>query len=717
MPVLRDKTKERGAAMKKKLIVTLAVFLIAVPTLVFADGIIIIDPPPHPPKPIVPLEVKYHHVTVTVTDQVSTTHIDEVFVNPNPIDLEGTFIFPLPEGASFSDLTLYIDGKPIKGQMLDAAEARKTYEDIVRRLKDPALLEYVNRNTFKLRVYPIPAHGEKRVEITYSETLKYDFGMVKYVYPLNTEKFSSAPLKEVSIDATIRSSVPIMTVYSPSHEIDVGKKGEREVRLSYEDKNVLPDKDFVLYYTLSDKEVGLSLLTYRERRGPGYFMLLISPGSDIAPEDIVPKDVTFVLDTSGSMKGDKLVQAKRALRFCVGALGPNDRFSIIRFSTDTERFRNSPVTADRRNKEAAYEFIEGMVARGGTNINDSLALALTGAGNKGRANIVVFITDGEPTVGTTEPAEIIKNLRAANKSGARIFVFGVGEEINTHLLDKISSGNHGVSEYVTPTESIEAVVSNFFEKIKNPAMTGLSLSSGRVRLRDYYPTTLPDLFVGSQVTIVGTYEGSGPTTITLKGTLGTRNEVFEYPVTFPERDEKNDFLPRIWATRKVAYLLDEIRLNGENKELVNEVTELGKTFGIVTPYTSFLVVEDQHQGLGSPAPADRDALDMMAGESMLKEEKGGFALKSSEAVRDMKETSTVTESKLMSIKQVGDRTFFFRDKVWIDSQYKEGTKTVDLVFDSDAYWKFVSANADAGKFLALGKGVVFTYNGTWYRVK
>jgi Ca-activated chloride channel family protein len=691
--------------------------ILAAPGLSLADGVIIIDPPPHPPKPIVPLEVKYHKVTVDITDQVSTTHIDEVFVNPNDIDLEGTFIFPLPEGASFSDLAMYIDGKKVEGKILDAADARKTYEDIVRRLKDPALLEYVNRNTFKLRVYPIPAHGEKRIEITYTETLKYDFGTVKYVYPLNTEKFSSAPLNEVSIDVTLKSSTPISTVYSPSHEIDISRKRGNEVRLSYEDKKVLPDTDFVLYYTVSDKDVGLSLITYKERRGTGYFMLLISPKQELNPADVVPKDVTFVLDTSGSMKGDKLAQAQEALKYCIGALNTRDRFNIIRFSTDTEKFRSGPVSPDRNNRDAAFEFIDSMAARGGTNIDDSLVEALRGTADGKRPSIIVFITDGDPTVGVTDPGAIVKDVGAANRSNTRIFVFGVGEEINTHLLDKISSTNHGVSEYVTPKENIESVVSNFFTKINNPAMTNLVLKSNRVTLKDYYPVTLPDLFAGSQITLVGTYKGSGPSTLTLTGITGGRSSTFEYPVTFPEHDPKNDFLPRIWATRKVAYLLDEIRLNGENPELVNEIKDLGTTFGIVTPYTSFLVLEDKAQGFQPPSPADRDEIDMMSGTGMLKEERGGFALKSSEAVRDMKEKSVVEAPKLMSIKQVGDRTFFLRDKTWIDTGYPEGAKTIDLSFDSNAYWKFVSENPDTGKFLALGRSVIFAYNGAWYQVK
>ncbi len=525
-------------------------------------------------------------------------------------------------------------------------------------------------------------------------------------------------MKEVSLDVSIKSPVPVTTVYSPSHEIDVSRSETNEVRLSYEDKNVLPDRDFVLYYTLSGKEVGLSLITYKDRRGPGYFMLLISPQQEINAADVVPKYVTFVLDTSGSMKGDKLTQAQEALKYCIGALTARDRFNVIRFSTDTEKFRSGPVAPDRNNRDAAFDFIDGMAARGGTNINDSLTEALGGASGGGkRPHIIVFITDGEPTVGVTDNGTIIRNVTAANKTKTRIFVFGVGEDINTHLLDKISSANHGTSEYVTPTENIESVVSGFFTKINDPAMTDLVLKSSRVRLKDYYPVTLPDLFAGSQIIVAGIYDGSGPSTITLSGTTGSRETTFEYPVTFPDRDTKNDFLPRIWATRKVAYLLDEIRLNGENKELVNEIKELGTTFGIVTPYTSFLVLEDREQGFAPPSPADSEDIDMMSGTGMLKEEKGRFALKSSEAVRDMKENAVVETSKLMSIKQVGDRTFMLRDNTWIDSAYAEGTRTIDLAFNSDAYWKLVTENPDVGKFLALGDSLVFTYNGLWYRVK
>lgn len=703
--------------MKKKLFIFLTLSLVLVPLLAFADGIIIIDPPPHPDQEIIPLEIVYHRVKINIIKGVAVTHIDEMFFNPNDIDLEGTFIFPLPHGASISNFSLYINGKKVDGEILPADEARDIYEDIVRRMKDPALLEYADRNLFKLRVYPIPARGERRIELSYSETLKYDFGTVKYVYPLDTEKYSSAPINDVTIDASIKTNIPIKSVYSPSHDIDVVRRGNNEVRFSYEEKDILPDKDFVLYYTLSNKDVDTSLITYRERGDLGFFMLLLTPKPDVDPKDVNPKDVTFVLDTSGSMKGEKIEQARNALTFCIKSLNKGDRFNIIRFATDTESFSKSLVVGDKKNKDSAYGFINEIKARGGTNINDALILALKGNGSSKRPHIVVFITDGEPTVGETDLPDIIDNVERENKDNARIFVFGVGEDINTHLLDNISSKNHGVSEYVEPTENIDSIVSNFFKKIQSPVMSNLSIDINKVKVKDMFPKETPDLFAGSQVTIVGRYTGSGSSTILLSGFVNNKKVVFEYPVKFPEKDVESDFLPRIWATRKIAYLLDEIRLNGENDELIDEIIHLATDFGIVTPYTSFLVVEDQREGFGgAPAPGADEELDIMSDSTMLTKKGGRFGVESAVKMRDLKETDKVKGPHLMSIKQVGERTFFMRDKIWVDSEYKKGAKTVEIKYDSKKYWSFVKENPKAGKYLSLGKRVIFNYDGKWYSV-
>ncbi len=700
---------------KSPIFITLLIALL--PAFAAADGIIIIDPPPHPDEQVIPLEVIYHRVKINITKGVAVTHIDEVFYNPNNMDLEGTFIFPLPVGASISDFSLYIDGKKVSGEVLPADEARDIYEDIVRRLKDPALLEYMDRNLFKLRVYPIPARGKRRVELTYTETLKYDFGTVKYVYPLDTEKYSSAPLNEVTIEASIKTDIPIKSVYSPSHDVDIVRKGKSEVRLSYEEKNTLPDRDFVLYYTLSKEEIDASLITYRERGNDGFFMLLLTPSPEVDRNNVIPKDVTFVLDTSGSMKGDKIKQAKDALTFCIKSLNQGDRFNIIRFATDTESFRKGLVSANKKNKSEAHKFVSAIKARGGTNINDALLLALKSNGQSKRPHILIFITDGEPTVGETDLPDIIDNIEKGNKKKARIFVFGVGEDINTHLLDKISSENHGVSEYVKPAERIDKIVSNFIKKIQSPVLSGLSIDMTKVKVKDAFPKEPPDLFAGSQVTIVGRYRGSGKSTILLTGFVNKKKMVFEYPVKFPERDTENDFLPRIWATRKIAYLLDEIRLNGENRELVDEIIKLATDFGIVTPYTSFLVTEDQREGFGgAPTPEADEELHVMSERSMLTKKGGSFGVKSAEKMRNLKETDKVRGPNLMSIKQVGERTFFLREKVWVDSEYKKGTKTNEIKYGSKKYWVFAKNNPKAGRYLSLGKKVIFNYEGSWYKI-
>src|SRR5512136_795268 len=253
----------------------LAAGLAAAPAL-RADGFIIPDHRPGGP-PVPPLSVKYHHVSVEIVGQVAKTSVDQVFLNHFGRDIEGTYIFPVPEGAAVSDFAMFIGNERVKGEILGSDEARRIYEDIVRRMRDPGLLEYMGRNIFRARVYPIPANGEKRVQISYTEVLKAESGLVKYLYPLNTERFSRDPLTDVSIAVRIESQVPIVNVYSPSHKVSVRKDGEGAARVGYEDRDVRPDKDFVLYYSLSNDTVGLSFLNGSDGSGNRTFMLLASP--------------------------------------------------------------------------------------------------------------------------------------------------------------------------------------------------------------------------------------------------------------------------------------------------------------------------------------------------------------------------------------------------------------------------------------------------------
>src|ERR1035441_442485 len=337
----------------------------------FAAGLIIVEDapdwvepppgrilPPHPPRPFppprphrfAPLDVNYVKVHIRITDQVAVTAVHQEFYNPNAARLEGMFVFPVPKGAHINKFTMEIDGKQVEAELLPADKARRIYEDIVRKLKDPALLEYAGRDVFKVRIFPIEPNSNKRITLSYTELLKAENGLVSYVYPLNTEKFSAKPIRNVSVKVDLESTRPLTSLYSPSHSVEVKRRSANRATAGYEATDVQPDTDFALYFAPEQDEIGVNLLTHRQNSEDGYFLLLASPGVDVKEKQVVTKDVAFVLDTSGSMAGKKLEQAKKALQFCVENLNDSDRFEIIRFSTEVEPLFDKLVKATEANQ-------------------------------------------------------------------------------------------------------------------------------------------------------------------------------------------------------------------------------------------------------------------------------------------------------------------------------------------------------------------------------
>jgi len=680
----------------------------------FADGIIIVEPPPGVPITRIPrLSIRYHHVTVEIEDQVATTHIDQVFVNESGYELEGTFIFPLPEEASIQSFSMYVDGEKLEGEILEREKARQIYESIVRRRKDPALLEYVGRNAFRARVYPIPPHGEKRVELTYSQVLPLEQGLVKYIYPLDTERFSAKPLEEVVINVAIRSHQALKAVYSPSHDVAVERPDDYTAEVSFEEREVKPDRDFGLYYSLSEEDFGLNLLSYRTGQDAGFFLLLVAPKVEIEEEEVVAKDVVFVLDTSGSMRGKKLAQAKKALEFILQNLNEEDRFNIIAFSTATHSYAPELVPASEGAE--AKHFVEKLRAVGSTNINRALLEGLAMAEDE-RPCIVIFLTDGLPTAGVKDPGRILENVGQAAKESARIFAFGVGDDVNTYLLDHIAQEHRGTTSYVRPRESIEEEVSAFYAKITTPLLTDMSLGFGRIRVRDTYPEPLPDLFLGGQLVMVGRYEGSGPTTITLEGEVDGEKQRFTYEeVTFRGKGGEG-FIPRLWASRKIGYLLAQIEAHSENRELIEEIVELSTRYGIMTPYTSFLVEEP------------RDILSSRGRRDVVKEvekvvEKvlqtppvGAKAVERSVAQEALRQSERVS-SEVRQIAHVGEKTFILQEGVWTDTTYdRDKMETTKIGFGSHEYFRIIAEQPDWGRYFALGTRVILVAEGKAYEV-
>lgn len=559
-------------------------------------------PPPSREPRLLPIQVDSHQVSVDVNDGVASTKVHLTFRNPNGLQLEGTFMFPMPDDAAIGRFAMKMGGRMVEGEVLEKDKAAGIYQSIVQRQMDPALLEFVGRRLFQAKVFPIPPSGTSEIELAYDEPLRRDGRTVEYRYPFRTRGVSGAAVNRASLAIAIRSQDPVLTVYSPSHEVDVVKKGDHEARVTYERAQEPGDRDVVVVYGLGKESVGATLFTHAEKDDEGAFLLLLAPSSSDTGAPAQPKDVVFVVDTSGSMAGDKIEQTRKAIAYCVNSLGASDRFNIVPFATEAQPIFEGLQPADDAHRQQALAFVrERMAARGGTNINDALVAAMGMSREKDRPFIVIFMTDGEPTIGTTTTDGILANVKKANQAMTRLFVFGVGEELKVDLLDLLAEQNHGSRDYVGAKESIEVRISSFFEKVSSPVLSDVKVEAERVRLSDFQPKQLPDLFRGSQLLVTGRFQGLGTGLIRLKGTVAGKPVEHVFELTFKKGDDATAFVPRLWAVRKAGWLIDQIRLNGESKELKDEVVRLGKTYGIVTPYTSYLVVEDVVAS-GRPAP-------------------------------------------------------------------------------------------------------------------
>lgn len=672
----------------------------------YADGFII--PRPRRGELIPPLSVKYHRVQVDILDQVAKTTIDQVFINHHSRDIEGEYIFPLPKDASISEFSMYIGDKKIEGEILDRDQARRIYEDIVRRMKDPALLEYIGRNMFRARVYPIPARGEKRIKLAYTEVLKSEARLVRYLYPLNTERFSARPLEDVSVSVNIRTRIPISNVYSPSHKVSVRKLDRSQTRVGFEGRNIKPDKDFILYYSLSDEDIGLSFMSGSDEKD-NYFLFMASPSFVSPKAKVINKDIMFVLDSSGSMSGKKIVQAKEAARFVFNHLDQGDKFSLIDFDDGVDFFSREMVSASQDNIEGALRFIDDIEDSGGTNINEALSEALEMFTEGERPSYILFLTDGLPTVGVTDTASILKNISRANDQRARIFVFGVGYDVNTELLDRISSDNRGTSVYVSENDNLEVAISQFYEKMSSPLLSDITLKFSGIDTEDVYPRILPDLFKGSQLLVIGRYRGKGPVSVELVGQVEETTKKFELENIELRADDSNDFLPRLWATRRIGFLLEEIRLHQADKELIEEVKRLGIKFGIVTPYTSFLVTEKEQRLLDAAAPEAQEAI-------AARKTTGAGAFRIAKATQAFKAQEQALQVKSQMIRYKSDKTFHLRDEVWVDSVYVEGEPVERIVFGSDDYFNLISEKPGIAPYLSVANNILIVFEGKNYRI-
>jgi Ca-activated chloride channel family protein len=717
--------------MHRPLTVVLLALLVSqlvLPPLAKADGVIVVDPPichPACPEPVFiadQLEVRSHRVDVTIADQVATTRIDQVFHNPNSWAAEGTYIFPMPPGAAISGFTMIVDGEPVEAKLLDAQEARQVYDDIVRKMRDPALLEYIGEGAIQASVFPMPPGEDRRVQIAYEEIVSSEAGLSRYRYPLNTERFSAQPLDEVSIHVEVATREPLRAIYSPSHDIAVDRPDDFHFAAGYEANDVHPDTDFELFWSVSPGPINASVVSYYDQASDdGYFLLLAAPGIEQESE-IVAKDVIVVLDTSGSMEGEKIDQAREALLYVLDHLNPDDRFDIVEFSTGAREFSRDLMPAAEADN--VTNKVERLQATGGTDINLALLTALDMV-EPGRPTMILFLTDGLPTEGEVDTGRILDSVAAAAPDNVRLFAFGVGDDVDAVLLDSLSSDHHGRTTYVRPGEALNEAVSTFYSGITAPVLADVAIDFSGIDVSDLYPAPLPDLFAGSQLVALGRYDHGGSGTLTLSGEVNGEPREFSYPLTFAS-DGGSDFLPRLWATRKIGYLLNQIRLHGESDELVDAVVDLSLEFGIVTPYTSYLITEDDAL---SPEARDRAATTIAdtaaaptSGSAAVSQAQEVQALADANKVAPLPQATFVSDSGASVIaadvlRYVGDLAFVLQDGVWTETTYDADTmQTIDVPFASDAYFSLLNEHPELGAAFALGQKVIVVLGETAYRV-
>jgi Ca-activated chloride channel homolog len=554
----------------------------------------------------VPLWLTSYVVDVKITDQIAVTHVDQTFRNETNSRMEGIFVFPLPDNAVVTELALWINGVRVVAKVMDSDTARATYESIVRRSIDPALLEYMGKNVFKLSVFPIDPAGyamcERRIEITYAELLPYDASRVEYNFLMKTVNLSSKPVQRASMVLDLATQNKILSFYSPSHTgtsaLGINKVDDYHYTAMFGNENANSEKDLLLIYTLELTKYAMNNITYAQRAdsmlffdAPGdnpYFLLWVTPPDTAKP---LNKNVVLVADISSSMSGTRIIQLRAALNAMVDKLNPGDYFNIVAFSTAVRQLSPDIVVANAANKASAHTFINQLAEAGLTDIEDALKTALRSAWDATKVNAVVFLTDGKPTwPATSSSATILDTVKVRNTNRVQVYTFGIGDQVGADFLKLLAAQNDGFATMILADDSINVIMQSFMNKISYPLLKNLSIDYGGISAYDIYPNPLPNLYAGAQLSVLGRFRTSGEYPVTFHGSRGQDTLTLQQTLAFPA-GKNHPFVPRMWASAKIDYLLNEIAMYGESTELVDGVKTLGKKYSIITKYTSAVVIE------------------------------------------------------------------------------------------------------------------------------
>ncbi len=542
-------------------------------------------------------------VKVTIDNQVAVTKLEQSFINNSSVAQETSYRFPLNEKASVQEFGLTgPNGIRQIGAIEEKKDAQQIYQNAQSSGMMPAMAQQADPNSFETKVGAVPAGGRAKIDLTYSEVLDYSNGIITYNIPMNISSIQQQNLDLVSVVIDIRDQKKIVGVKIPSHPAQARRIDDNHWQVTFERSKELPAADFQVQYEVAAQRMGFNFLsTQPDKNDKGFFMMMLAPQEVVDARDIVARDIVFVLDVSGSMSGYKIEQTKAAYNFFIDHLNADDRFNVISFSDTATVWKDTLVSADPSNRADAKQFVSNLDTTGGTNIDHALGRAVSLFGTSNSTKAIVFLTDGEPTVGITHPASIADNMKNRNAAGIRTFVFGVGENVCTDLLGRLALENRGEALYVHENDALETKLTGFYETISKPLLVDLGIDWGGITVSELYPKTIPNIYKGSQVVIVGRYEGSGVASLTMKGTLNGSPQSYPVSAEFVKNTDVNKFVARVWAKTKADDLIKEMRAYGENPEKKAEVIRLSKAYQFTTSYTSFVSVSAEQVAAAKPA--------------------------------------------------------------------------------------------------------------------
>jgi Ca-activated chloride channel family protein len=674
------------------------------------------------------VEITGVDVSVAILEQTSTTTMDISLQNPHGRRLEAELIVPVPDGAVVKGFTFQGSAKEPTAEVLPLAESKRIYESIVAKMRDPALVEFLGYNLVRTSVFPVEARGTQKVRLVYEALLGGDKGRVDYVLPRSESLEYEVPWR---IKVQIKSKSPISTVYSPTHELQTKRVGKNHITTVTSERASTEPGPFRVSYVREQDGVSATVFAYPDSAvGGGYFLFLAGLPVEVprGEDSPVKREVTLVFDRSGSMRGEKIAQVREAALQIIAGLDEGESFNIIAYNEHVDLLAEGPVVKNAATVDRAEEYLKRINANGGTNIYDALSEALGQKPVEGTLPIVLFLTDGLPTVGQTSEIAIRNLVIKGNTHGKRVFTFGVGVDVNVPLLERVANESRATSTFVLPKEDVEAKVGVVFRRLTGPVLSTPEIAfrekggASMARVNETIPRELPDLFEGDQLVLVGQYQGDGPVEVTIEGDYFGRKRTFEFGFDPATATTRNSFVVRLWASRRIGILVDAIRQLGADrttsvgaaardprvKELVDEVVRLSKRYGVLTEYTAFLAREGTD--LSNAGEVFAMANSNFVNRGMNTRSGLAAANQAANANYQMSQKSlnnrnayydaNMNRVSVTSVQQVSDRAFYNRGGRWMDSKAvaaaePKASRVID--FGSDEWLKLAERLANEGR--------------------